>query len=91
MKGGFSQTLFETGSLSLCSDQATILPIVYGSISADRTASRPTLGPNQPTHWAQAAVCAEVEQQECEADPSSPCTAEANNTWSYASTPHKEI
>jgi hypothetical protein len=85
------KTLSERGQLSRCSDQATIWPMGYGSISADCTVSRPILGPNQPTHWAQAAVFSEIKQQKCEADPSPPCTAEANNTWSYTSTSHKAI
>jgi hypothetical protein len=52
------------------------------------TASRPALGPTQPTiQWVPGAISLGVKRPGCEADHSPPSSAEVKNAWSYTSTP----
>jgi hypothetical protein len=44
-----------------------------------------------PIQWVAGTISLEVEQQEREADPSHPSTAEVNNAWSYTSTPQYDF
>jgi hypothetical protein len=52
------------------------------------TMSRPALGPTQlPIQWVPGALTLGLKWPGCDADHSPPSSAEANNVWSYTSTP----
>jgi hypothetical protein len=52
------------------------------------TASRPALRPTQPPiQWVPGALSLGLKWPGCEAAPSTPCSTEVKNPWSYTSTP----